>query len=236
MSAKVESDLPKIAIRTGSWWWELLFGLFALLLVPVTYLALTYPPPLPAQGQAHRIFYIHVPTAWIALYGPCVGAVAGLLYLQTRREVYDVWSLASTKLSFLFAISVVISGPIWGSTEWGTYWNWKDERLMSFFVLLMCLIGYFLARYLTEEPARAARFGALMAVLAALAAVLTWFAIRVTDPDTHPPSVLGSMSPKIRQTFWISVLAYHLLFLALLRLVVRQEWLGRWADQLESEK
>ena len=214
---------------------EILFGLFGFLLVPLTLFAMTYPPPLPAQGQAHRIFYIHVPTAWVALYSPLIAAVAGVLFLRSRREVYDVWSQASVRLSFLFAVSVVVSGPIWASTEWGTYWNWKDERLMSFFVLVLCLLGYFLARHLTDDMERAALFGAIMAILAALAAVLTWFAIRVTDPDTHPPSVLTSMSPKIRLTFWLSVVGYHLLFLAMLRLAVRHEWLRRVAARAEAQ-
>ncbi len=212
-----------------------LWGLAGLCLVPVTIMALTYPPPLPAQGQAHRIFYIHTPTAWVALYAPLVAAVCGILYMITRRESFDVWSSASVRVAFLFALSVLISGPIWASTEWGTYWNWRDERLMSFFVLLMCLLGYFLARYLTEDPGRAALFGSIMATLAALASVLTWFAIRVTDPDTHPPSVLGTMSPKIRHTFWVSVLAYHILFLIILRLALRQEWLRRAVAQAEAQ-
>lgn len=234
MNSKDSSEAIARAAR-GPLYREVLFGLFAFLLVPLTIFAMTYPPPLPAQGQAHRIFYIHVPTAWVALYAPIIAAIAGVLYLKGRREAYDVWSLASTKLSFLFAVSVVLSGPIWASTEWGTYWNWKDERLMSFFVLLLCLLGYFLARHLTEDPERAALFGSIMAILAALAALLTWFAIRVTEPDTHPPSVLGGMSPKIRLTFWLSVLGYHLLFLSMLRLTVRHEWLQRIVARAEAQ-
>ena len=52
--------------------------------VPIVLLALTYPAPLLEQGQAHRIFYLHVPVAWVALYAPLLAAVCGLLYLFLR--------------------------------------------------------------------------------------------------------------------------------------------------------
>ena len=207
---------------------EIVFIAFALVILPVTLFAMTYPPTIVEQGQAQRILYVHVPVAWVALYAPFFSAIAGLMYIFTRNERYDVWSLANARLAFLFALGVVPSGMLWGSIEWGTYWRWSDERLMSFFVLLMTLIGYFLVRWYTEDPRKQAVYSAVMAVISALAALLTWFAIRIVEkPDLHPPPLLSEMSPKIGQTFWISVLAYHLLFWVLLRIAVRQEYFRR---------
>lgn len=206
---------------------EIFFLVCAFVLPPVTLLAMTYPPTIVEQGQAQRIFYIHVPVAWVALYAPFFAAISGLLYIFTRNERYDVWSLANARLAFLFALGVLPSGMLWGSIEWGTYWRWSDARLMSFFVLLMTLTGYFLVRWYTEDPRKQAVYSAVMAIIASLAAVLTWYAIRVIEPDLHPPPLLNKMSPKIRQTFWLSVLAYHLFFWVLLRLAVRQEYFRR---------
>lgn len=187
----------------------------------VTWLAFQYPPVIVSQGQAHRIFYIHVPVAWVALYAPLLSAVAGLAYLVFRRQWADRLGAAAGYLSFLFALGVVVSGALWAKTEWGTYWNWKDSRLMSFFVLLLCQGGYIMVRFFTDDIRRRGVYSAGMGMLAALAAVLTWYAIRLIEPDTHPTSVMGSMSPEISRTFWYSVLGYHLVFLALLRLTYR---------------
>ncbi len=206
---------------------EVLFGLMSFTIIPVTLFILTWPPVIVSQGQAHRIFYLHVPIAWVALYAPLLSALTGLLFLYKRKEVYDIWSLSAARLAFLFGLGVVISGPLWAQTEWGVYWNWKDARLISFFVLLLVLGAYFLLRSSTEQPHRQATLGAGISLLAALSAVLTWLAIRWIEPDTHPQPVLASMSPKIGLAFWISVAAYHLLFIVLLRLAIRQEFLHR---------
>lgn len=216
--------------------WDYLFLTFSFALIPVTIMALTFPPVIASQGQAHRIFYIHVPVAWVALYAPILASITGILYLLKKEEKYDIWSLVASRISLVFAIGVVVTGPIWASTEWGTYWNWKDSRLMSFFILFMALGGYFIVRTLTEDPSQKATYSAFMAILAAVTALLTWFAIRIITPDTHPTSIIKSMSPKIRITFWISVLGYHLLFLAMLRASLRQEKIHRIMQHLANRK
>ena len=215
---------------------DIVLAVLSFAMPAVVLLALAYPPPLLSQGQAHRIFYIHVPTAWIALYAPLFSAVAGLLFLFRRKEVYDVWSLVNARLAMGFAIAVLISGPIWANVEWGTPWNWKDSRLVSFFVLSLALGGYFLVRTLTENPGSQAVYGAVMAVLSAVAAVLTWYSIRLIAPDTHPTSVMGTMSPKIRITFWLSVLGFHMLFWIFLSLGLRQEYINRARDRMRARR
>ena len=222
-------DLIKERIRNGKAGLlrELPFLLLTLPVGVITVLGLFYPPVLASQGQAHRIFYTHVAIAWVALYAPLFAAVSGLLYLFTRKERFDVWSLANTRLAFLFSIGVLISGMLWAKITWGTFWNWHDSRLISFFVLCLCLGGYFIVRYLTDHPRNRAVYSSLMAILAAFAAVLTWYAIRLIKPDLHPTSVIGTMHPRIRAVFWLSILAYHFAFIVMLRVAVRQEYISR---------
>ncbi|MBE7440065.1 MAG: cytochrome c biogenesis protein CcsA [Spirochaetales bacterium] len=192
-------------------------SLLALLgVVGANFLGLYYPDVITQQGVAHRIFYLHVPLAWVALYAPLLAALSGILYLVRRRAVFDIISLSATRISLVFSITVVISGALWARVEWGTYWNPLDSRLNSFLVLFLILVGYFLLRGMIDAEERRATVGALIAIFSALASVLTWFAIRLVEPDTHPQSVLGSMAPDIRFTFWMGVLAYHLFFFALL--------------------
>ncbi len=203
---------------------------FCFILLPISLFSLYYPPTIASQGIAHRIFYIHVPIAWVALYAPFFGAVFSLLYLFRRKEKYDIYSVACLRIAYLFGIAVLVSGPLWASTEWGTYWNWKDSRLVSFFILLLSLSAYFLVRRnFYESPVQARSASALVATLSALASLLTWFAIRWIEPDTHPPSVLDKMSPPIRLSFWLSVLAYHMLFWVLLYLAIQHEKIRRLA-------
>lgn len=211
---------------------DLLFALLAFALPAITILSLTYPPPIISQGQAHRIFYIHVPIAWIALYAPMISCVCAILFLIKRDERFDFWSVAANRVALLFGLAVIISGPLWASTEWGTYWDWSDYRLMSFFVLVLSLFGYFYARSVTDHPDRRAVLGAVMSIIAAISAAITWFAIRLVIPEKHPQPVLSTMAPAIRDTFWLAVIAYHLIFLLFMRVAIRREYLRSLTERV----
>ncbi|MCB1138409.1 MAG: cytochrome c biogenesis protein CcsA [Leptospiraceae bacterium] len=209
-----------------------------LLLIPALPLATLYallvPPVVLEQGQAHRIFYIHVPVAWVALYAPLISAVSGVLYLITRRSVFDRWNVTNARIAVLFSLGVVISGPIWAYTAWGTFWNFADPRLMSFFILLLCLAGYFLVRLFTDDVNRRGIYSAVWAIIASAASIFTWLAIRVLETDLHPGPVLKTMAPEIGRSFWWNVLAYHLLFWLLLVIGLRHEKSREW-EEMERE-
>ncbi len=204
----------------------LLLILCVIALPCVTLLVLTYPPTIESQGQAHRIFYIHVPIAWVALYAPLFAAISSILYLYKKNLYYHIYTIANMKLALLFALCVIISGPLWAYTEWGTYWNWKDSRLITFALLLFMLLNYFLAIQMTENLTQKASIGSTIAILTAFVSILTWYSIRLIQPDTHPPPVLHTLSPKIKMSFWLSVIAYHIFFLFLLRILIYLEKLS----------
>jgi heme exporter protein C len=218
---KMDHSPPNVRLGTAVLDWLLV--LLSLSVPAALYMALTYPPPEITQGQAHRIFYIHVPIAWVALYAPLLSALCGILYLIKRNSAFDEWSVAANRIALLFALGVVISGPVWAKAIWGVYWDWTDERLMSFFILLLSLGGYFYARSLATSPEKRARISAILSIIAAISAVTTWFAIRLVEPQQHPRSLLGAMAPAIRLTFWVNVLAFHFLFLAFFRVALRLE-------------
>ncbi len=197
--------------------------LFVFLLIPINIMILVYPPVLLSQGQAHRIFYLHVPVAWVALYAPIIASMGGILYIFTKKRIFDIIINSSMKLTLLFSIGVVISGPLWASTEWGTYWNWKDSRLMSFFIMTIVVTTYFAVRNFTDESNKKAMYSAYMALLSMLTSVFTWLSIRILTPDTHPEPLLHTLSPKIKLTFWLSVLVYHFFFISLFYLTYNHE-------------
>lgn len=212
----------------------IVLSFFAIL--PVTILALTYPPVILSQGIAHRIFYIHVPIAWIGMYAPFLATFSGILFILTKKEIYERIIYTSMNLAFVFSLGVVISGPIWASTEWGTYWNWKDSRLMSFFILLLSLGSYFIVKNFTDNPQKRGTYSALMAILSSLASLITWYSIRIFTPDTHPTPVLNTMSVKIKFTFWISILGYNLFFIGIFYLSYQYEKIKEFFEKKSLEE
>ncbi|TGK12317.1 ABC transporter permease [Leptospira fletcheri] len=205
----------------GDW---ILGSVFAVFFPFSVLLGLFYPAVILDQGVSHRIFYFHVPVAWVALYGPVISSVCAVIYLWKKAPIWDTLSLSANKISLLFAAGVLFSGPIWAYSAWGTPWDFTDARLQSFFVLVLSLVAYFLLRGLVLDPGKKRIFSAFLSLICTANAIMTWGAIRwVENPGNHPESVLGKggMDPDMKSAFWAGVLGYHVLFLVLYRLVYR---------------
>ncbi|HMV45716.1 MAG TPA: cytochrome c biogenesis protein CcsA [Leptospiraceae bacterium] len=215
-----------------------LFVLFVLFFPFAVILSLYYPNVILEQGLSHRIFYFHVSVAWVALYAPALSALFGLIYIVRKNPDWDTLSYSLNKLSLLFSILVLISGPIWAYSAWGTPWDWTDARLQSFFILVVSLLSYFVFRSLITDRNKKYLYSSFLSLLCALNALLTWGAIRwIENPGNHPGSVLGrgGMDKDMKETFWVNVLAYHILFLILFLIIYRKEKLDSKLEQVRGE-
>lgn len=204
-----------------------------------SYFALTIPPVILEQGLSHRIFYFHVPVAWVALYGPLFSAIFSILYLWKKNIFFDAVSFSLNQISLLFAIGVLFSGPIWALSAWGVAWDETDARLQSFFVLCLTLTAYFVFRFLIPSSVKKASLSSFLTILSALTAILTWGAIRwIENPGNHPGSVLGKggMEPTMKQAFWLGVFSYHVLFLGLIYFLLRFQYMVFLTNSFKMRK
>jgi heme exporter protein C len=215
--------------------------LFILLLIVFPFavlLSLNYPNVVLAQGTAHRIFYFHVSVAWVALYAPFFASLFGILYIWKRDLQWDLLSYSMTKLALLFAICVLFSGPIWAYSAWGVAWDKTDARLQSFLILVISLFSYFVLRFLNSNVQKRALVSAFMSLFCSINSILTWGAIRwIENPGNHPGSVLGKggMDKDMKETFWINILAYHILFLTLFLIFYRQSKIEETLEKVRAE-
>jgi heme exporter protein C len=201
--------------------------------------SLIYPNVILEQGLSHRIFYFHVPVAWVALYGPILASFFSLLFLFTKKSVWDDLAFSANQLSFLFAIGVLFSGPIWAFSAWGVPWDRTDARLQSFFILCLSLVSYFIFRFLILDFRKKQIISSYLSLLCALSSILTWGAIRwIENPGNHPGSVLGKggMDSDMKITFWFSVLAFHFLFLLLFLMTYRTQKILSIRDAYRVER
>jgi len=114
---------------------SLVLGMLSLIGMMVSiWMIFLYAPTDAVQGQPQRIFYFHVPVAWLAMLGFGIVTVAGIGYLLKRDERWDWAARASAELGAVFATLTLITGSIWGKTTWGTWWTW-DARLTTSLIL-----------------------------------------------------------------------------------------------------
>jgi heme exporter protein C len=89
-----------------------------------------YVPTEESMGVVQKIFYIHVPLAWVAFLAFFVVFVASLLYLWKRDRRWDFWAAASAEIGLVFTTLVLITGPIWAKSAWGVWWTWDMRALV----------------------------------------------------------------------------------------------------------
>jgi len=212
----------------------------AVLLAIATWLVFFYAPMELVMGQVQRIFYFHVANAWVGMLGFMVAAVAGIVYLRTHNQKWDIIEQAAVEISLVFFITTIVTGSIWAYPAWGTWWTW-DPRLTTAAILEMIYIAYLLLRQGIEDPERRARFGAVYTLIGALSVPITFLSIRLFR--TIHPALIGTassaaqggfdMTPRMLQTFLFGLLTFSVIFATLLWHRIR---LGRLAEKVEQMK
>ena len=94
-------------------------------------------------------------------------ASAAYLWKRTRSLTWDRIAGASAEIGVFFMAITLVTGSVWGSISWGTYWVW-DARLTTTAFLFVTYIGYLAVRRLGGSPRVAARRSAIMALIAVL--------------------------------------------------------------------
>jgi heme exporter protein C len=125
---------------------------------------LVFAPPDYQQGDAFRIIYVHVPSAWMSLFTYTGMAIAGAIALIWRIKIGYAVAAASAPIGASFTVLALITGSLWGRPMWGTYWAW-DPRLTSELILLFLYVGVMSLRSAFEDPARGDRAAALLGLV-----------------------------------------------------------------------
>jgi heme exporter protein C len=170
------------------------------------------------QGNVQRIMYVHPPLAWVAYVAFAVVAAASIVYLARRRPAADRLAHASAEVGVLFTGLAIATGSIWGKPTWGTWWTW-DARLTSVAILFVMYVGYLLLRGTIEDRERAARYCAVLGIVAALDMPLVHFSVYWWRTLHQPPSLMKpggfSGSPAILWPLLVNLAAFTLLYVYL---------------------
>jgi heme exporter protein C len=195
-------------------WWKILTGVLIGAVVIAVFLM---PPPQKELGDISRIFFFHVPVAWVTVLAFLVAMVNSILYLSRKDPVYDLQAAISSQLGFLFAILATISGAIFAKNAWGSYWNW-DPRETSVFILLLIYGAYLALRSAIEAEDRRANLSAVYSILAFITVPFLVFVVPRVFQSLHPTdSIVNSqfkfqMPPLLLFIFLGSLLGFSLLF------------------------
>ncbi len=214
------------------WVWMITFALFGVGL----FLGLTRAPADYQQGETVRIMYVHVPAAWSALMVYTVMAVASIIGIVFRHPLADIAAKAAAPIGAAFCFLALATGSLWGKPMWGTWWVW-DARLTSMFVLLLLYLGYMAIWQAIDDPRRASRIAAIVAIVGFVNVPIVKFSVDWWYSLHQPASVFRTDGPTIHPSILTPLLvmglAYSFLFLALHLIAIRSEIGARRIRQTE---
>ncbi len=182
--------------------------------------AVFYTPLEAKQGAAQKIFYLHVPAAWVAFLAFFLVALASGIYLWLRDQRLDRFAESSAEVGVVFTTVVLITGPLWAKPIWGTYWAWWDVRLVSTLFLWFIYVADLVLRGAIESPQLRARYSAVLGILGALLIPFIHLSVYLFS-TMHPMPIVGkpskpSLPNEMLLTLMVSLFSFTLLYAAFL--------------------
>ncbi len=197
------------------------FTLFMML--TALYAIFIYAPIEKTMGIVQKVFYIHVPSAFLAFLAFLITFAASILYLYKRDHKWDVIASCSVEVGLVFCTIVLITGPIWAKPIWNVWWTW-DPRLTTTLILWFTYVAYLMLRRVVRENQRS-NLSAVFGIIGFVNVPITFLAIRLWR-TIHPVIITTrglSISPPMKHTLILTFIAFSLLFLSLLMCRIRLE-------------
>jgi heme exporter protein C len=207
------------------------------------YIGFFVAPTDAVQSEAYRIIFIHVPASILSMiiYLVMAGYAALGLIFNTRLSSMMATALAPT--GALFAFVSLWTGALWGKPMWGAWWVW-DARLTSELILLFLYLGFIALQASIEDPRRADRAGALLAIVGSVNVPIIYFSVQWWNTLHQGSSIKlsgTSMHIAMQQAMFTMLVAMWLYVISIVLLRVRSIILERerntqWVAELSEVK
>ena len=190
------------------------------------YFGLFVAPADYQQGETVRIMYVHVPSAWMAMFVYSSIVIASAMALIWKHPLADLIGKASAPVGAGFTVICLVTGSLWGKPMWGTWWVW-DARLTSVLILFFLYLGYIALNNAFDDPVRGAKASAVLALVGAVNLPIIKFSVDWWNTLHQPASVTRLDAPAIHSSMlWpllLMALGFTLFYFSILILRVRSE-------------
>ena len=147
---------------------------------------------------SQKIFYFHVPIAQLSLLVFTLAAIFAALFLKTRDPNYDLRSRIGMETTLVFTIGTMITGSLWTRAAWINSWGelgrvlLSEPRLVTYTVMLMFVVAYFVLRKSVDGEEKRATYSAVFSILAWVIVPFSFFYTRITqEVQAHPTDALN---------------------------------------------
>ncbi|MEA3276065.1 MAG: cytochrome c biogenesis protein CcsA [Pseudomonadota bacterium] len=185
------------------------------------------------QKEYYRIIFVHVPAAWMSMWLYLVLAAWSAIGLVFNTRLSFMMANATAPTGAIFTFVALWTGAFWGRPSWGTWWDW-DPRLTSELILFFLYIGYIALHSAIDDPRRADKASALLAIVGLVMLPVIFWSINCPDPNQcaalHQRSSMSEMEPNILAAMLIMTFGFWMYSFAAIFMRVRSTILNREAD------
>ncbi len=183
----------------------------ALLAAAGLYVGFFLAPTDAQQGEAYRIIFIHVPAAWMSMFIYVVMAFWAALGLAFNTRLSGMMASALAPTGAIFTFIALWTGALWGRPTWGAYWVW-DARLTSELILLFLYLGFMALQAAIDDPRRADRAGALLAIVGVVNIPIIYYSVQWWNTLHQGASVSLTRAPSMAATMLTGMVLMALAF------------------------
>jgi heme exporter protein C len=204
------------------------------LMLLALYTIFIYAPVEKTMGVIQKIFYIHVPSAFLAYLAFFITFIASIFYLYRKDPKWDTVAHCAVETGVVFCTIVLVTGPIWAKPIWNVWWTW-DPRLTTTLILWFTYVAYLMLRRSVKESRRA-NLAAVFGIIGFINVPLTFFSIRLWR-TIHPVIITSrglNMSWPMKFSLIITVIAFCFLFFSLLISRIRLERLKMNIEEIKE--
>ncbi|MFH1381851.1 MAG: cytochrome c biogenesis protein [Chloroflexota bacterium] len=193
-----------------------LLALSFILIIASLYLVFIYVPTEREMGIVQRIFYVMVPTAWLAMLSSPIICIGSIMYLRNGQHKWDNLARSAAEAGIIFTTLTLIVGSIWARPVWGVWWTW-EPRLTATLVLWFIYLAYFIVPGLAIEESRRATFAAVIGILAFVDVPIIGLSTTLWR-GMHPGALIfeGGLAPSMVLTLMVGIAAFTVLYILLL--------------------
>ncbi|MFN0303998.1 MAG: heme ABC transporter permease CcmC [Burkholderiales bacterium] len=236
---------PQAFYPLAGWMARASFAVAAVLAIVGLYIGFFVAPTDAQQGESYRIIFIHIPAAWMSMLIYLVMAFWAAIGLAFNTRLSSMMALALAPTGALMTFLALWTGSLWGRPTWGTFWVW-DARLTSELILLFLYLGFIGLHAAIDEPRRADRAAALLAIVGVVNVPIIYFSVQWWNTLHQGASVSLTKSPTMAATMLAGMLTMTFAFWAyciavsLIRvraIILERERRADWvADLAEARK
>ena len=198
------------------------------------YFIFIYAPVEKTMGVIQKVFYIHVPAAFLAYLAFLITFLASILYLYRKDSKWDIVAHCAVETGIIYCTIVLITGPIWAKPVWNVWWTW-DPRLTTTLILWFTYVAYLMLRKSVKENQRA-NLAAVFGIIGFINVPITFFSIRLWR-TIHPVIITSrgfNMSQPMKISLFVTFIAFCFLFFSILISRIKLERIKIRIDEIKE--